>query len=309
MYAIGIDIGGTKVAIALVNEEGTILAQEKLLTDQTIPPKDMIDQIINTTKSILETQQISVQSLAGIGIGAPGPIDTQKGEISRPPNLKDWVNIPVVEMMEQAFNVPVAFENDATAAALAEKWLGAAKVCDDFIYVTISTGIGAGIYANSKLLTGRKGNAGDIGHTVVNPSFGTCACGQMGCIEHIASGTAISKKGSELLNQSLSTADVFERFNQKDPIITPYMDDVLRALGAMCVSLINTFEPERIIFGGGVSKVGAPLLDPIRDYIRQYALNPDNRATPIQVATLDQNAGVIGAAALILHKPEMSKTT
>jgi len=135
---------------------------------------------------------------------------------------------------------------------------------------------------------------------VIDPSFGTCSCGQKGCLEHICSGTAISREGSRIKKAPLSTKEVFDLYLSNDSDIQPYLTKVLETLGAAVVSLINTFDPESVIIGGGVTQVGSPLFDFIIDYVKQYTLNPDARQTPILKAGLDQNTGVIGAAGLIL---------
>ncbi|SEO14411.1 glucokinase [Amphibacillus marinus] len=300
-YAVGIDIGGTKVAIALVNEQGKIVSEDKLPTDLTIAPTEMIERIIASVNQQLDEQVLSDSDLIGIGIGAPGPLNSKEGLITSPPNLKNWRNIPIVEQFKSHFTVPIRLENDANAAALAERWLGAAQATNDFVYLTISTGIGAGIYVNGQLVTGLRGNAGDFGHTVINPSYGECVCGQHGCLEHIASGTAIARKGSQLAGKSLSTVEVIEAYQQDDPILKPFVQDVFRTIGIACVTLINTFDPEKIVLGGGVTKVGHVLFKEVEEYVKTFALNPASRATEIVPAKLDQNAGVIGAAALILQ--------
>lgn len=300
-YAIGIDIGGTKIAIAIVSHNGDILAEDKLLTDLLIEPEKMIEQAIKATDQLLANNNLILNDLIGIGIGAPGPLNSKTGMITNPPNLSNWINIPIVKHVQAHYPIPVRLENDANAAALAEKWIGAAQANQDFVYLTISTGIGAGIYANGQLITGARGNAGDFGHTVIDPSYGQCNCGQFGCLEHIASGTAIAKKGSEIAGEVLSTAEVFSRY-QQDPNLTLYLDDVFRILGTACVTLINTFDPEKIVIGGGVANVGDVLFNGMKHYVSRYALNPDGRNTEIVSAKLEQHAGVIGAAALCFEQ-------
>ncbi|PXW92224.1 glucokinase [Streptohalobacillus salinus] len=304
MYALGIDIGGTKVALAVVDAHGTILADTRIPTDTTLAPALMIDKIIHAAKDLIQQAQVDMVNLKGIGIGAPGPLNVKTGEITSPPNLKNWRHVKIVEQFKQSFDLPIRLENDANAAAIAEKWLGAGVGATDFVYLTISTGIGAGIIANNQLLTGAKGNAGDFGHTVIDPSFGVCSCGQRGCLEHICSGTAISREGSRIKGETLTTQEVFDLYLANDPEITPYMISVLETLGAAVVTLINTFDPDRIILGGGVTKVGKPLFDAVKAYVSKYTLNPDASDTPVVLAKLDQNAGVIGAAGLILIEEE-----
>ena len=297
-YAIGVDIGGTKTAIAAVDDRGVIVSQSVIPTNLQIRPQAMIAEIQLEISRVVEKSGVLMEEIAGIGIGAPGPLDSKNGLISCPPNLPAWVDIPVRELIGRSFSVPVLLENDANAAALAEKWIGAAVENENFIYITVSTGIGAGIIAEGKLLKGLKGNAGDIGHMVIDPSFGECVCGQWGCLESIASGTAIAKRASAIIGMNITAKEVFRFYKEGHPHITGYMEDVFNVLGVASVSMINTFDPEKIVFGGGVSKFGEPMFDSIRQYVRRYALNPTGRKTEIIAAKLGQNAGVIGAAAL-----------
>lgn len=297
-YAIGVDIGGTKVAVAAVDEQGTIVCQSVIPTNLQIPPEAMIVEIQQEISRIIEKSGVLMDQLAGIGIGAPGPLDSRNGLISCPPNLRTWVNIPIRELIGRPFPVPVLLENDANAAALAEKWIGAATENENFIYITVSTGIGAGIIAEGQLLKGMMGNAGDIGHTVIDPSYGECTCGQSGCLESIASGTAIAKRASEILGKKVTAKEVFHLYKEGNPPIIDYMEEVFKVLGVASVNMINTFDPEKLVIGGGVSEFGEPMFDSIRQYVRRYALNPTGRKTEIVAAKLGQHAGVIGAAAL-----------
>ncbi|HLR69364.1 MAG TPA: ROK family protein [Virgibacillus sp.] len=299
-YSVGVDIGGTKVSIAIVDSAGQMIKQSKISTNVTIPPKEMINQISQEMERIIKLSGIPLQSIIGIGIGAPGPIDISKGMIVSPPNLTNWVDIPIVEWFKEKWSLPIFLDNDANAAALGEKWIGAARNNKDFVYVTISTGIGAGIFVDGKILHGRKGNAGDIGHIVVDPSFGKCVCGQYGCIESIASGTAIAKRGSEIMGEELSTKDIFDLYVKGHADIVPFLDRIFYTLGTVCVTIINLYDTEKIIIGGGVSNVGALLFDRIEEYVCQYALNQFGRKTTIVPAKLGQEAGVVGAAALCL---------
>jgi glucokinase len=258
----------------------------------------MIARICETIKSMVSATNIKQEEIVGIGIGAPGSLDSRAGVITCPPNLKTWIDIPIKQLVEKSLAIPVTLENDANAAAIAEKWVGAAQEDDNFTYITISTGIGGGVIVEGKLLRGLKGNAGDIGHTVIDPSIGPCACGQYGCLEVVASGTAIAKRGSAIMGTDLSTKEVFDLYREGHPEMTELINSVFKVLGMACVNVINTFDPEKIVIGGGVSKVGDPLFNAIRDYVSQYALNPVGRKTEIVPAKLEQSSGVIGAAAL-----------
>ncbi|UCZ52800.1 ROK family protein [Bacillus shivajii] len=304
-YVIGVDIGGTKTAIGIVGREGEVKTKKLIPTDQSIPPLTMVKRIVENIKELLEENALSKEEVIGVGIGAPGPLDAKNGQMACPPNLPNWVNVPVVKEVSTALQLPVVLENDASAAALAEKWLGAGQGTDNFIYITVSTGIGAGIVADGKLFTGTYGNAGEIGHMVVDPSYGICHCGQKGCFEFIASGTAISRLGSEAVGKTLSTKDVFALYNDRHPEITEIVDDVFVRIGMGCVSLINIFEPEKIIIGGGVSNVGDPLINAVGDYVSKRALSPGGRKTEIVRSGFHGDTGLIGAAALIFMQENM----
>ncbi|ASA23338.1 ROK family protein [Paenibacillus donghaensis] len=299
-YAVGIDIGGTKTALGLISSDGQVLTKTSLTTDLSLQPSDMVDKIAEAAFRLLSDEGLQQADLKGMGIGAPGPLNTKLGQIAEPPNLRNWWNFPIIHSFKRHFQVPIVLENDATAAALAEKWTGAAKAADHFIYITISTGIGAGIYSHGRLITGATGNAGDIGHMVIDPSRGLCNCGQRGCFEFIASGTAIAREASSLLGRRVTSKEVFElALSGQDPVMERLVNRVFGYIGTGCVTLINTFDPELLVIGGGVSQVGAPLFEAIRDYIKLHALNPSGRNTPVVPAALQQNAGLIGAAALI----------
>lgn len=296
--AIGVDIGGTKVAVAAVKEQGEIISRSVISTNLRISPQEMIAEIQEEIQQVIEKSHVSIERFVGIGIGAPGPLDSKIGRITCPPNLQSWVDIPIRELISRSFPIPVFLENDANAAALAEKWIGAGVKDENFVYITVSTGIGAGIIADGQLLKGMKGNAGDIGHTVIDPSYGKCVCGQYGCLESIASGTAIAKRASEILGKNVTAKEVCFLYKEGHPKIVTYMEGVFKVLGIASVNLINTFDPGKLIFGGGVSEFGEPLFDSIRQYVRRYALNPAGRNTEIISAKLGSTAGVIGAAAL-----------
>ncbi|NGP46148.1 ROK family protein [Bacillaceae bacterium SIJ1] len=299
--AAGVDIGGTKTAIGIVDDKGALLAKEVLPTDQSVSPYEMIDRMAQTIHHLLEGLGKTAEALSGIGIGAPGPLDSREGKIINPPNLTAWRDIEVTGRFKEHFAVPVTLENDANAATLAEKWVGAAQDNDNFIYMTVSTGIGAGIYANGQLITGKSGNAGDIGHMVIDPSFGSREGEIEGGFEYIASGTGIARHASKLLGESVTTAEVFQRANEGDQQLQEFVNMIFEKIGVGCVSLINILDPEKIVIGGGVTKVGRPLFDAVQAFVSERALGPRGRETVIVPSGLSQDSGVIGAAALILY--------
>jgi len=297
-YSMGVDIGGTKIAIAIVSEYGNIIEKNIIQTDHSKTPEQMISIICGEIKKVVSESGVQLEEIKGVGVGAPGPLDSENGRIICPPNLKSWIDIPIVQLMKQELALPVLLENDANVAALAEKWIGAGLGSNNFAYMTVSTGVGAGIIVDGNLLRGIKGNAGDIGHTVVDPSFGQCSCGQYGCLESIASGTAIAEHGTKIIGRELSTKEVFELYSEGEEKIVDLIERIFRVLGVACVSMINTFDLEKIVIGGGVSEVGEVLFNAVQSYVGKYALNPVGRQTKVVPAKLGQSAGVIGAADL-----------
>jgi glucokinase len=303
-YAVGIDIGGTKTAVGLVDGTGQVVADVTLPTDLSVTPQEMIDRICRTIRKLLAERGMAPETLVGIGIGAPGPLDAKNGIITCPPNLSGWREIPIVEQLRSSFPVPIRLENDANAATLAEKWIGAARESDNFLYMTISTGIGAGLFLDGRLYPGFRGNAGDVGHIVIDPAYGRCPCGQDGCFEWIASGTAIARQASQLLERPVTTREVFALYEQQHPAISRLVEEIFDKIGVGCVTLINLFDPEMIVIGGGVSQAGEPLFDAVRRYVGKHALNPSGRRTRIVASALRQHAGLIGAAALLFGRGE-----
>ena len=301
-HAIGIDIGGTKIAIGLIDETGTIVAQSVIKTmPKDVTPETKIAEVVIEVKQLLTKNNVEEKQLTGIGIGAPGPLNTKEGTLTEPPNLRTWWGAPVRKWIEEAFNCPVVIENDANAATLAEKWIGAAKECEHFVFMTISTGVGAGIYSHGRLLTGAYGNAGEIGHVVIDPAYGTSACGQKGTLEWIASGTGIARQAQALTGKSMTAEEVFKESNNGNEELKELVNTVYEKIGVGCVTLINLLEPEKIILGGGVTKVGEPLFAGVKAYVEKYAISSAGRKIEIVPAGLNQDAGLLGAAALILQ--------
>ncbi|MEX2460216.1 MAG: ROK family protein [Paenibacillaceae bacterium] len=299
-YSVGIDIGGTKTAMGIVSAIGEVVAERVIHTDLTKTPQQMVQVMADVVIELQQESSIANEQILGVGIGIPGPLDAAAGKFSCPPNLPSWHNFEVAAEMRKHLKFPLQVQNDATSAALAEKWMGAAQSNANFIYITISTGIGCGLFLDGKLFNGFRGNAGDIGHIVIDPSQGTCICGQKGCFEWVASGTAIARQATAIRGQETSTKAAFELYAQKDPQMTELVERVFEYLGMGIVSLINTLDLEKVVIGGGVSQVGDSLFQAIRAYVRRFALSPVGKETEIVPAKLNQNAGLIGAAALTL---------
>lgn len=270
-FAVGVDIGGTKVAIGIIDAKGCVAASTIIPTNVSILATEMVAQIAEHILRLLDKKGITMEQVAGIGIGAPGPLDAKQGKLICPVNLPSWDDFCVVEELKRKISVPVLLQNDANCAALAENWAGNAQGCEHFIYLTISTGIGAGVVIDKKLVSGYRGNAGEVGHIVIDPAQGRCACGQKGCFEWVASGTAIARRASEVMGTKLTTKEVFALYRKNEPRIVPLIEEAFTYIGMGCVALINLFDPERIVIGGGVAEVRSSICSGSKVCEKPYA--------------------------------------
>jgi len=288
---IGIDLGGTKIRAALATDKG------KIITDVNIPTeaqKGKAAVIGNLKKAIHNLIHGNREKLCCIGVGVPGPILYEKGIVIEPPNLPGWKRVNLKKILEKEFKVPVFIDNDANCAALAEARFGAGRKARHFIYMTISTGIGGGIIIDKKLYRGAIGAAGEFGHMIIDSRGYTCGCGNVGCLEALSSGTAIKKRsGMDAIAVELAA-------RQGDKKAIRVIEQTAHYLAIGIANLVNIFNPELVILGGGVSKMRELLLTPIRKEFKRYALTLPAKSVKITRAKLGTEAGVLGAAALCL---------
>ncbi|MCM3488554.1 ROK family glucokinase [Alkalihalophilus marmarensis] len=261
------------------------------------------------------------EHLAAIGMGAPGFIEMETGFIYQAVNI-GWKDFPLKDRLEVETGLPVTVDNDANIAALGEMWRGAGDGAKNLLCVTLGTGVGGGIIANGQILHGASGMAGEIGHiTSVTKGGAPCNCGKTGCLETIASATGIARLATEavavsnepsLLKEqfdtlgSLTSKDVFEALAKGDHLAEQVLDETASYLGVAIANLSNALNPEKIVIGGGVSKAGDALLEPLRTYFNQYALERVASSAEFKIATLGNDAGVIGGA--WLAKQKLTKT-
>ena len=313
-YFIGVDLGGTKILTALSNEQGDILNQVYIPTEAEKGQDYVIDNIIKSIDSLLEEENISRENIKRIGIGSPGPLNIKEGLIYEAPNLK-WKNVPIGRILEERTGIKVNLENDANAAALGEKYFGAGKDVDNMIYITVSTGIGGGIIIDNKLLHGVKDTAGEIGHMVIMVDGPLCGCGNRGCFEAVASGTAISKKARELaaskpdsllyklVEGELAKIDgkiLAEAAKQGDELALKIWDEEAYYLGIGIANLLNIFNPEVIILGGGVMNSWEHFKDKMLETLKEYAFESAYNSVEIRKAALGGEVGARGAIAVAM---------
>jgi glucokinase len=307
---IGIDLGGTQVRAIRCDPRGTILAHARADTAATEGPRAVVHQIVQLIEQV--RGDVPNEMVLGIGVGTPGPVDGRTGVIYEAPNLKGWIDVPLKQMLHDATGLPVVVGNDANVAALGEWHFGSGHGTNDFIYVTISTGIGGGVIADRNLLLGRKGIAGEVGHVVVQVDGPRCGCGNLGCWEALASGTALARRATEAIEAgeptilrgayaegSISAVHVALAAAANDPLASRLMEREGELIGIGLANLLHLFSPEVIALGGGVMKSADRLLPAIHRMIAEYAMSPYQDAR-IELATLGDRTGVLGAAALIL---------
>ena len=303
----GIDIGGTKIAVALAAPGGRVISSTRFRTRVEAGPHAVLEDAVAEIKRMLGA---AGTKLTAIGVGCGGPLDRQKGLILSPPNLPGWDEFPIMSLLEERLGAPVRLDNDANAAALGERAYGAGRGLDDLVYNTISTGIGGGLIVGGKIVHGVGDGAGEVGHMTVLPDGPPCGCGARGCLEAICSGTSIARRAREKLragaSSSLSSlgADavtaraVAEAARNGDPLATEVWEETVHYLAVGVGNLFNVLAPEAVILGGGVSTAGEQLFEPLRRSVRgRVKMLPAEKISVVQAA-LGGDSGIYGALIL-----------
>ena len=316
-YSIGIDLGGTQVRVGLV-EDGRVLRRAVARTDVSGGPVAILGQFKQLMSSICSAEDRS--RLVGVGIAAPGPLDSETGMIISMPTLPGWELFPLRNILEEDFDLPVVVENDGIAAAYGEWQYGAGKGLQHLVYVTVSTGIGGGVVVDGRLMHGRRGMGAHVGHFRLAPEGPRCSCGAMGCFEALASGTALGLRACQAAHDHPNS--LLRRFSTNVNIDARHVVDGARLGDAMCLELlreeanylgvgftglIHMFSPERVIMGGGVSNAFELLECDIHTVIRRDAMLPF-KTVPVVRASLKDDSGLVGAAALVLFAAQSKQT-
>ncbi len=314
MHAIGIDIGGTKIAGAVVTETGSILAEERVATDAG-DSEAIIDAVVEMVQSLARSHPVSA-----VGVAAPGFIDVEQSIVYYTPNI-NWRNEPLRHRLTERLALPVTIDNDANAAGWAEFRFGAGRTVSDMTMLTIGTGVGGAIITRGNLFRGGFGTGAELGHMRMVPNGLPCGCGARGCIEQYGSGRALLRMANEIadvggiglalaearrLEGELDGSIVGALITEGDPGALRAVEQLGHWLGQACASLSAVLDPEMFVFGGGVSVAGDLLLDPIRDsYHANLPARGYHPEPGFLVAELVNNAGVVGAADLArLHLPD-----
>ena len=291
MRTLGLDLGGTKIAAAIV-EDGKILDFNRVDTPQTGFPA-VVDALVAAAQGLLAKGSGDV---AAIGIGSPGPLDYKAGKVMFAPNIPGMEDVPIVGALEERLGRQVILENDANAAGYAEHLYGAARAFDSSLYITISTGIGGGLFIGDRVIRGAHGMAGEIGHMTVMPGGPMGGDGHLGSLEAIAAGRSMARDASYVYGREVETVELFELARAGERKALGIVDNAARFTGVGIANLLKIFDPEGFVLGGGLINAGAFYLDRIRQAAADHLVGYPS--APIVVAQLGTDAGVIGAAAV-----------
>jgi len=314
---LGVDIGGTKVAAGLVTPEGKILSKVRVPMTCRGDAAEGLSAVERAIASALEQEPKRRTAVSAIGISSPGPLDPRKGVIINPPNLPCWHNFPLARKIQKAYRLPTKLDNDANAAALAEAIWGAGRGYESVFYATLGTGIGTGVILNGRIYHGRTGAAAEGGHVSIDYHGPKCACGKLGCIEALAAGPAVAKRARERLasggsgrekllalageNPGKVTAEmVGTAWHAGDELAASILQETVDFLAIWLGNIVDLFEPDVIIFGGGMGELFSEWFARIREQLPAWTINSRCKEIPFVRARYGEDSGIAGAAALCL---------
>ncbi|MFV9510614.1 ROK family glucokinase [Tepidibacillus sp. LV47] len=309
---VGVDLGGTTIKMGLISKIGELIFETEIPTRTKDGYQAIIDDIVQNVRKIASDFGLTWEQVKGMGMGIPGLLDIDAGIVRMAPNLK-WKDLSIKQILENELLIPVKIENDANVAAIGEAWVGAGKGFKHVIMATIGTGIGGGIIVDGKILHGKNGMAAELGHIPISDKGIVCGCGNVGCLETVSSATGIIRMAKEVVAKEkdsilterykgkldeITAKSVLDAAKEKDKEAMAIVKEAAYLLGKALATVANLFDPEIIIIGGGVSKAGNILFEPIREAFYQHGLKNIVKNVQIVPATLGNTAGIIGAAAL-----------
>lgn len=316
-YIIGLDLGGTKIFAGALSRDGTRTAgMRSIMTQSEVGAEGVVDRIVGLIEGVIQDTinetRATRKDFLGIGIGAPGPLDREKGLVIVAPNL-GWRDFPLRDRVSSRIGMPATLDNDANCATVGEWWLGAARGGRNVVGMTIGTGIGGGLIIDGALYHGSSDVAGEIGHTTIDVNGRLCKCGNYGCLEAYASGPAIATRAREALVREdtasmlpasvdgqldhITAELVYDAAKKGDGLANEIVRDTARYLGAGIATLLNVINPDVVVIAGGVTRAGEALFTPLRTEVRRRAFRPAVQAVRIVPAELPGTAGVVGAVA------------
>ena len=313
-----VDIGGTKIMTAVFSADGQMLAKDVCPTIANEGVDAVVERLKSTIDNLLSRHQLSTSRLAGIGIACAGGIDIESGIVVTPsPNLPGWSDLPLRNIIEERFGVDTCVLNDASSAALGEQRFGAGQGVKNLVLITLGTGIGGGIVIDGRLYLGARGSAGEIGHMTVDEGGPVCGCGNTGCLEVMASGRAVARQVVSRLSQGekssltemagdkvedITSEQVAAAAATGDSLALDVLSRAAHYLGVGLVNIVNAFNPEMIILGGGMAELGSLYIEPAKELVMERAFSISTQKLSIVTAQLGNEAGVYGAAAYAIEQ-------
>jgi glucokinase len=308
--AVGVDLGGTTVRVALVDPEGQLKYDRAYASQVDRGPYPVIDDMAAWIQEAIDAIGVSRDELVGVGIGSPGPLSARQGIVYKAANLPGWVDVPLRQAMQERTGLPVVIDNDGNLAAYGEYWAGAGRGSDDMVMLTLGTGVGAGVVIEGEIFHGHFENAAELGHMIVVPNGRLCTCGQRGCLEQYASAGNVGKRLEEAVRdgetsilagpvekgEDIGSKEVVIAAREGDELAARIWDEACFFLAVACVNIQHAFNPERIVMAGGMSKAGAFLTDLVRNHFELLTWQLCDDVPDIRIAILGDDAGVIGAA-------------
>lgn len=315
-FIVGVDLGGTNIVVGAMPEDGSRqLAVRQASTHAEEGAEAVVDRIAamvgDVIADVTRSEKARKEDFLGVGVGAPGPLDRERGMVVVAPNL-GWRDFPLRDSISKRVGLPVALDNDANCATIGEWWKGAAQGAKNVVGITIGTGIGGGLIMNGVLYHGSSDVAGEIGHTTIDSTGRYCRCGNYGCLEAYASGPAIALRAREALERDevsslrrmvdgqlgeLTAATIYAAANAGDSLALEVVRDTARFLGTGIGNLLNILNPDVVVITGGVTQAGEPLFEPLRAEVKRRAFRPAVEACRIVVGALGSGAGMVGAVA------------
>jgi len=308
VFIVGIDLGGTFFKVGLVDSQsGRILKKIERETKVEEGRETVVERMAQAVREITEGY-----NYLGVGVGSPGSIDHDKGIVRFSPNFPDWVDFELGGKLASLLNKPVFVENDANAFVLGEKWFGAGRGHENIVALTLGTGVGGGVISHGILITGKDGIGTELGHVIVEPNGPLCGCGNYGCLEALASATAIKRMAfegqkkfpeSEIFKvEEINAKVVFDAARNGDALGTSILERVIEALAIGVSNFIHIFNPSVVVIGGGVSKAGDLLFKPLRERVVHLVMPSFKGTYEIVQSPLVEEAGILGAASIVLQR-------
>ena len=313
--AAGVDLGGTKIYTLVATADGEVLGEDRRPTQAQEGPDAVIGRVVDSVRRAMGQAGAGKDDVVGVGLSTPGPCDPERGVVSEAPNLAGWRNIPLAQIAGEALEMPALIEHDAAAACYGEYRFGAGQGFRHIIYVTLGTGVGGGFIIDGRIYHGATGAAGEVGHLILDENGPACTCGNRGCVEAFATGPAIAREATEAVHAGRSpllaelaggdqmTAElVHQAAQQGDEAAREVIERAGHYLGLGLVGVLNSFNPQCLILGGGLLGLGDLYLEPALRAVRQGAFKQILTDVTITRAKLGNRAGSLGAAALIMER-------